>query len=126
MVNNFREKTLTLCDDTTFRLEAQLFDGRRETRTATVTVNGECVTPRADLEIRDLRANDTNPVAGESIHFTARLRNAGDRDATNFQFAWRPGEGAPFILVAENLDLDAHQELTVEWDHTYTARPVAT
>ena len=29
VVSNFREKTVTLCDDTTFRLEAQLYDGRR-------------------------------------------------------------------------------------------------
>ena len=61
---------------------------------------------RADLEIRELRASSTT--RWPASRYTLPPGCAMPATVTRgLRIRWRPGESSPFILVAENLDLDA-------------------
>ena len=121
VVNNYREKTVQLCNDATFTLVAALRTGEQIERSVTVAVNGSCATPKADLTIREMRADRTNPRTGQTVRFTARIRNQGDADANNFDFVWQPSGSSRFIQIAAALSLAAGEETNVAWDFTFNA-----
>ena len=84
MVNGFAQKTVWLCGDTTFTVVGLLPDGQYISQSVLVTVNGSCGGNEADLEIKELTANTTQPNVGEVVHFSARIKNEGDADADDF------------------------------------------
>ena len=121
VVNNSHDKTVQLCNDATFTLVAALRTGEQIERSVTVSVNGSCATSKADVTIRALRADKTNPRIGQTVHFTARIRNQGDADANNFDFVWQPSGSSRFIQIAAALSLAAGEETNVAWDFTFNA-----
>ncbi len=120
ITNDYREETLQLCEDQTFTLDAQLKDGQHRHQTVTVNVRGGC-DRRADIVMKSLSADHTTVHKGQIVHFSARMKNEGQRDANNFAVGWDPGNGAGFIIVAADLDVDHGDDRTVTWTYAYPA-----
>jgi WD40 repeat protein len=120
VTNNYLEETVRLCDDRTFTLDAQLTNGQHQTQSVTVHVNGSCVR-KPDLVMRSLSADHTTVHVSQTVHLSARVKNQGDKDAKHFAVAWDPGNGAGWIIVANDVTIDQGDDQTFDWTYAFPA-----
>ncbi len=119
--DGFAQKTVWLCGTTTFTVDGMLSDGSHITQSVTVNVNGSCNNNEADLRIKELNASNTNPVVGEVVHFSARVKNEGDESADDFDLKWRPSSSSSYSTKGKDLDLDPGDDEWVDWNYTFNS-----
>ena len=75
---------MRLCGATTFTLDALLANGEHQNQSVVVSVHGSCPAEeqRADLKARSLTADHTTAGVGQTIEFTAKIKNQGNKDAS--------------------------------------------
>ena len=72
-----------------------------------------------DLVVTSLIADRTTVQAGENVHLTAMIRNAGGGEARNISLAWRPAGNAQYLRITDGLTLQPNEERAVEWDYDF-------
>ena len=102
IAGGYKEKQVCPCEDTRYVLTVDLPGGRREERDTTVRVEGTCVVPKPDLEIRELEVMEGEPEArrGQNLEIRIKIRNRGVEPARDFVVAWLPeGEGSETVFT---------------------------
>ncbi len=102
IAGGYREKRVCPCENTRYVLTVDLPGGKREERDTTVQVEGTCIVPKPDLEIREFQVMDREPKAkkGETIQIRIKIKNVGSEPARDFVVAWLPkGEGSETVFT---------------------------
>lgn len=126
IVNNFKEVIDHPCSDRTFVLEAQLSDGRRMRRTATVAVRGECDSApievaEADLIVTDFSYSPRPAKIGRAVQFVVKIKNKGVGPAQHFDLMIMQEQLRVFATVDGDISLNEGREKTFTWGFMWPA-----